>query len=781
MNFNAPHTMLNLFWLLPMIVLICYFGYRIRRKRISDFIATWDLANHLTANASIVKRRCRDMLFVLGILFIVVAISGPYWGTKLVKRPSHSRDLLVVLDSSRSMLATDISPSRLKHAKWFIRQLMEQTPGDRYGLIAFSGTAFLECPLTQDRNGLLLFLDDIDTDTIPTGGTNVEEALRTALEAFKAAEGNHRAIVLITDGDELQGDSSSILKELKERNIPIFAVGIGDPDMGSFIQVEGNRFITDKEGNRVKTKLNEASLRRIAESVGGTYVHSTAVHDGISHIVEKVNALIPEQQEENTVSRPIERYQIPLLLGVLCIVARLVMGERRSPVKINSSVVRNSMPLILGLAIQWNGYNICWQLLFSQLHAEEEQPSFEGSQESRGVDSGVNGPLIIDPQSVNPGDAQGNPGTPSPVPKPLTGLSGLEKEKTALIERSIEALKEQVANATDPLELGYLHYNLGVNYQLLGQLAEAEAQYNKALDARTESNELAAVTYQNLGVLRHQEARKNLAADPDQALQNLLEAQEYYREAMRKNPTLSSVGSNQELVLRERKLVEEMKRIQEQLSNMQENAQQATEEALDAQKTANESQNPAEKEENQNAAFEKTKDAQDAVSQLNEAVKELGEENSAELFEQAVERLEEATNRQEDALKSLSNNDDAADDDSGEKAEELISEALRQLEGEINDEEGSQDDTNLDQKQENHQESLSSDEDQPASGAEDPFDVSKSGSNEEDGGQEGLQDLDKLQALRVLDDLQELEKDLKQELKNMQKKNRRLKEVEKNW
>ena len=460
-------------------------------------------------------------------------------------------------------MRTDISPSRLKHAKWFIRELIEQTPGDRYGLIAFSGTAFLECPLTQDRSGIVLFLDDMNTDTIPVGGTNIEEALRTALAAFQAAEGSHRAIILITDGDEIQGDSRSMLDDLKERNIPIFAVGIGDPSLGSFIQTEGNKFITDKDGNKVKTKLNETALRRIAESVGGTYVHSTVVHDGIGHIANRVKALIPEQQEDNTISKPIERYQIPLLLGLICLLIRAFLGERRSMSKVPSSIpgVASIGLVMLNLA----GYSFFWCGLTPSLVAQEGEPSTEQDKASANR-SLANDQMVIDPQFDLSAPGTTVPMTPS---SSSMGMSGIGEEKLELIKRSIESLKKKIENAKDPIELGYLHYNLGVNYQLLGQKEQAEAEYNKALDAQAESNELEALAYQNLGVLKHSDARKNLSTNPDQALTDLKETQEYYREAMRKNPTLDSVAKNQELVLRERKFIEEFKKMQEELNDLQ--------------------------------------------------------------------------------------------------------------------------------------------------------------------------------------------------------------------
>ena len=785
MNFHNSNMILHLIWLLPGIVLISYFGYRKRRARITAFVSSSSLASVLTTNISIVKRRFRDILFLAGMFFVIAALAGPHWGTKLVKRPSHSRDLLIALDCSKSMLATDISPSRLKHAKWFIRELINRTPGDRYGLIAFSGTAFLECPLTQDRNGFLLFLDDVDTDTIPVGGTNIEESLQTALAAFKAAEGGHRAIILITDGDELQGDAGAILDELKERNIPIFAVGIGNPNLGSFIQIEGNKFITDKAGNRVNTKLNEAGLRRIAEAVGGTYVHSTVVHDGIDHVAGKVRALIPQQQEENTVSKPIEKYQVPLLVGFLCLLVRMLLGERKAVSKEKSLSTNKRAAPIRVTVLQLLCFCLCWYGVPSRLIAQDEG-DFKEEDASGGVGQSSGAPIVIGPQVVPGAGAKTLPNPQGRVPQHPMDESGIKEEKLKLIEKSIESLRGKIEKIDDPIELGYLHYNLGVNYQLLGQRDEAGLEYNKALDVQAGSDELEAVTYQNLGVLKHSEARQNLSINPDNALQSLLEAQDYYREAMRKNPKLESVARNQELVLQERRLIEELKKMQENLNDLQENAQDAAEEAHEAQQAVNQSQNPTNKEQNQQNALDKTQEAQKAASELEQAASDIGQENAADWVSQAVDQLGKAAEEQKKALNSLSGRQTSESENSGEKAEEHIGQALRQLgvqKEEKKDESEGEPDENV-----AGQEAAAEDEKAPSEEDKDnkpnfelAEDTSPSDGQQKEGNQEQLQDLSNLQTLRILEDLQQTEKDLKQELKQMQKQNSRLKEVDRNW
>lgn len=324
---HNPNAMLHILWLVPAFAGLLMFGWRRRRLLLRAFVSDDGLAQALTSNASVAKRRWREGLIFATLLLWLLAYTEPHWRTQLVQRPMKSRDIMVVLDTSRSMLATDVTPYRLRHAKWFLRQLVSRTPGDRYGLIAFAGDAFLECPLTQDRNGFMLFLDAIDTDTIPIGGTNLERALKEALEAFAAAEGTHRAVLLITDGDELDGNFENVLEEFREQNIPVFVLGIGNP-AGEYIRLPDGTFV-EYQGEKVKSKLNEEGLRQIATATDGSYLRSTVQHDGLEHMVQRVRRLVPTAEGEDTVSRPIERYQLPLFMALFCLLLRLGAGERR--------------------------------------------------------------------------------------------------------------------------------------------------------------------------------------------------------------------------------------------------------------------------------------------------------------------------------------------------------------------------------------------------------------------------------------------------------------------
>ncbi|HBM17031.1 MAG TPA: hypothetical protein DD381_11910 [Lentisphaeria bacterium] len=331
MDFISPNILWNLIWIIPLLALCAIIAQNKRKKSIRSIIGQRDPEEFI--NLSKNKRNLKYLLLSISIIFALIAAARPFWGYEILPFFSSGRDVLIVLDTSKSMLSKDISPSRLEHAKMLIKELVSESKGDRFGIIAFSGSAFLECPLTEDKSSLFSVLGELNTSSIPIGGTNIEKALKTAIKAFKAAKGGYKAVVLITDGDELQGNSVSIIDQLKELKIPLLVVGIGDPNIPALIQykdTQGNdTFLKDSKGEIVKTKLNENSLKDLAAATEGLYVRSTAVNNGLKDVETRIQALIPEKYSSNNTMRPMERFQIPLLLAVILLFFSLSLGERR--------------------------------------------------------------------------------------------------------------------------------------------------------------------------------------------------------------------------------------------------------------------------------------------------------------------------------------------------------------------------------------------------------------------------------------------------------------------
>src|SRR4029077_2286357 len=245
------------------------------------------------------------------------ALAGPMWGFRWEKVHREGIDLVVALDTSRSMLATDVKPNRLVRAKLAVRDLVAEARGDRLALGPFAGTAFLQCPLTLDVGAFLQSLDAVEVGIIPRGGTALPAAIDTALQALEGHEGQHQAIVLITDGEGHEGDLDAAIARAKERGVRIFTVGIGTSE-GELIPGEGAAFFKDRKGQVVKSRLDEATLERIAVDTGGVYLHAAGAGLGLAELYRDHIATLEKRELESTLERRYDlRYQIPLAVAFL--------------------------------------------------------------------------------------------------------------------------------------------------------------------------------------------------------------------------------------------------------------------------------------------------------------------------------------------------------------------------------------------------------------------------------------------------------------------------------
>src|SRR5216110_2541788 len=231
------------------------------------------------------------------------------------------------------MLSNDVQPNRLDRVKLAIQDLIFQLQGDRVGLIAFAGRAFLQAPLTIDYDAVIEAVNDLDTKTIPEGGTNISSAITLATQSFgKSAMGN-RALVIFTDGEELSGDAMKTAKQAVDAGVRIFTVGVGTPQ-GSLIPVTGDdgqtSFVKDSAGQVVKSKLDDKRLREIAQTTGGFYLH---LENGLRTMQQIQNeGLVKMQAAEMDVRlsrRPIERYEWPLGAALIALAFSILIGERK--------------------------------------------------------------------------------------------------------------------------------------------------------------------------------------------------------------------------------------------------------------------------------------------------------------------------------------------------------------------------------------------------------------------------------------------------------------------
>ncbi len=326
--FAHPYWFFGLLLLPALIALQAWVESR-RRDLLHKLVAA-RLQPRLAANASEGKRWLRFSLLLVGLALIFTTLAQPRWGEIVTVEHVHGRDIILVVDTSRSMLATDLAPNRLARVKFAAEDLIGALPGDRVGLVAFAGTSFLQAPLTSDTSAVLASLHELDTNIIPRGGTNIADAIHTAADAFGKGESEDRAIVLFTDGEELDADSVAAAKELK--GIRIYTVGAGSRE-GSIVPLptssDGSPYLRDPEGDIVKTHLDEDRLRAIAEATGGFYTHLMSGPAEMKQIASSIMQLSSHDSESQTSRRPIERFRWPLFAALFFLVSTLFIGERR--------------------------------------------------------------------------------------------------------------------------------------------------------------------------------------------------------------------------------------------------------------------------------------------------------------------------------------------------------------------------------------------------------------------------------------------------------------------
>ena len=280
------------------------------------------------------KRRVvwKNIFFILAYIFLVIALADPQIGTKLEQVKRKGVDIIIALDVSNSMKAEDIKPNRLEKAKHEIAQFIDLLKGDRIGLIAFAGMAHLVCPLTLDYGAAKLFLQMMDTDLIPVQGTAIGDAIKVARKAFVQKERKHKVLILITDGEDHEGDPVKEAKEAAKEGIVIYTIGIGS-SQGVPIPVydqNGNEvgFMKDRNGNVVTTKLDMTTLQKIAFVTNGKYYMATSGQSELKKIYDEINKMEKKELSARKFSQYEDRYQIFALIGLIFILLEFFLPVR---------------------------------------------------------------------------------------------------------------------------------------------------------------------------------------------------------------------------------------------------------------------------------------------------------------------------------------------------------------------------------------------------------------------------------------------------------------------
>lgn len=323
-------------WLLIVPVALLALGFLVLRRQRSARLRYADTKAHpvLLSDAAPHGRIFALVCVFVGMILVAVSALEPAAGWSMAKVERRGVDIVVCLDTSRSMLAEDLAPSRLARAKRDLSALLPRMTGDRIALIAFAGRTRVVCPLTHDLAAFESLLETCDTRSARLGGTDIGGALRAALALLPAEHSSSQSIVLLTDGEDLEGEANAEAVLVKKRGVRLHAIGYGSP-RGAKIPADGGEFVRDESGSDVITKLDAEGLREVANACAGSFLLAEAVPLPVVEIFEKrVRPLAQRQFESQDRRRPRSRFQLFLIPGiVVLLLAVFFTGRAREDVK----------------------------------------------------------------------------------------------------------------------------------------------------------------------------------------------------------------------------------------------------------------------------------------------------------------------------------------------------------------------------------------------------------------------------------------------------------------
>jgi Ca-activated chloride channel family protein len=331
MNFAHQQILWLLLVLPPAMAVFFRWSLRARRRLMTQFIEA-RLLPGLISGLSPARRKIRLACLIGAVALALIALARPQWGFTWEEARQKGLDIVVAIDTSKSMLAEDIAPNRLARAKLAALDLMQQAKSDRLGLVAFAGRAFLQCPLTIDDNAFRQSVEALDVNIIPQGGTALAEAINTALTAFKEGD-NFKVLVMFTDGEDNDEGALDAAKRAAKEGMKIFTIGIGTPE-GELLRVQDAKgrtdYVRDADGNVVKSRLNESLLREIAGATDGGFYLPLRGAKTIDTLYAKGLAPLPKTEgREKLVKRYHERYHWPLAAAVLLLLTEMLLPERK--------------------------------------------------------------------------------------------------------------------------------------------------------------------------------------------------------------------------------------------------------------------------------------------------------------------------------------------------------------------------------------------------------------------------------------------------------------------
>ena len=323
------------FWTLlviPVIVLL-FIALQLWKKSAQKKFANTQLLKRLSPNQSLFKSILKLVVLCLAFMFLSLALVNPKIGTKLETVRSEGVDIVFAVDVSKSMLAEDIAPNRIEKSKQLVTQIINNLASDRIGIIAYAGKAFPQLPITTDYAASKMFLQNMNTDMMTSQGTAIREAIELAKTYYDDDEQTNRVLVIISDGEDHEGDAAEIAEEANEQGIRIFTIGVGH-QKGGPIPIKRNGVVLnykkDKNGETVITKLNEDTLKEIAKEANGVYINGSNTNDVVDTIKELLDKMDKKEFESKQIADFKDQFQWFLAFGIFFLLIDILLLERKT-------------------------------------------------------------------------------------------------------------------------------------------------------------------------------------------------------------------------------------------------------------------------------------------------------------------------------------------------------------------------------------------------------------------------------------------------------------------
>lgn len=328
--FRFEHPLyLYLLLLIPILIGLHYATDYLRKKRLTQY-GDADLLRRLMPDVSMWRREVKSWLMMLALMLLIFTLARPQFGTKTETRKRQGIEAIIALDISNSMMAEDVTPSRLEKSKMLVSSIVDKMTDDRIGLIVYAGEAYIQLPITSDYVSAKMFLDTAEPSMITTQGTDIKQAINLAMRSFTPNQEASKAIFIITDGEDNEGGAVEAAREAVKHGIKVYVLGVGSPQ-GAPIPMQGStKYITDNSGNVVVSKLNEQMCREIAQAGQGAYIYVDNSSSAQEKLSEQVDKLAKTEMESAIYSEYDEQFRAVALLALLFLIADVLIIERKN-------------------------------------------------------------------------------------------------------------------------------------------------------------------------------------------------------------------------------------------------------------------------------------------------------------------------------------------------------------------------------------------------------------------------------------------------------------------